>query len=222
MRTLVIASFVVALAAPAAAQPAEGISFRPFGMISGERFAAQDTFTAVFGEPTQVLWGGGLNITQDDQFYLELSASRFKKTGQRAFFSNGQSFGLGIPLTATLTPLEMTAGYRFHRRPSTRGRASVRPARPARFVPYLGGGAGLYKYQETSDFAQAGDDLDVQHVGAIAEGGLEVRLHRIVGVAVDVHYTYVPGILGEGGVSKEAGEKDLGGVAVRFKLVVGR
>jgi hypothetical protein len=223
MKALLAACFVVALAAPALAQPSEGIAFRPFVMVIGQRFAAEETFTAVFDDPTQVMFGGGLSVTQGDQFYLELSASRFKKTGQRAFFSNGRSFGLGIPLTATLTPFEMSAGYRFHRNPApARGRAPVRPARPARFIPYLGAGVGLYRYQETSDFAQTGDDLDTQHVGGIAEGGLEVRLHRWIGVAVDVRYTYVPGILGDGGVSKEAGETNLGGIAARFKLVVGR
>ncbi len=54
------------------------------------------------------------------------------------------------------------------------------------------------------------------------EGGVEIRLHRYVGVAIDVHYTYVPGILGNGGVSKQAGESDLGGIAARVKLIVGR
>jgi hypothetical protein len=41
-------------------------------------------------------------------------------------------------------------------------------------------------------------------------------------MAVDVQYSHVPGILGTGGVSQQAGETDLGGVAARLKLVVGR
>ncbi len=53
-------------------------------------------------------------------------------------------------------------------------------------------------------------------------GGAEFRVHRWVGVSVDVQYTHVPGILGTGGVSQQAGETDLGGVAARFKVVVGR
>ena len=53
-------------------------------------------------------------------------------------------------------------------------------------------------------------------------GGAEFRLHRWVGLGADVQYTHVPGILGLGGVSQQAGENDLGGVAVRVKLVVGR
>ena len=56
----------------------------------------------------------------------------------------------------------------------------------------------------------------------IFEGGVEIRLHRYIGVAVDLRYNYVPGILGEGGISQLADENDLGGIAARVKLVVGR
>jgi hypothetical protein len=220
MKLLASTLIGLALAAPAAAQPAEPMSFRPFLMISEQRFTAVDTFTAVFGQPNQLFWGGGLNITQGDQYYLELTASRFKKTGQRAFRNNGQNFGLGIPLTATLTPLEMTGGYRFHPRPKSR--FPVRPQRPSRFIPYLGAGIGLYQYKEASDFAEAGENVDTRHVGFVLEGGVEVRLHRWIGVAGDVRYTHIPGILGSGGLSKDVGEPDLGGIAGRLKVVVGR
>jgi hypothetical protein len=222
MKTLLAALFIVAAAMPAAAQTDQGMQLRPFGMFSVERMNAEQTFKAIFGQSNEIFWGGGLNITEDDQVYLELTASRFKKTGQRAFFNNGQAFGLGIPLTTTITPFEITAGYRFHRRLPPRTRAVFRPGGPARFIPYLGGGVGLYRYKETSDFAVSGDDVDTQHVGVIVEGGLEVRLQRWVGLAGEVRYTRVPGILGNGGVSKEAGENDLGGIAVRVKLVVGK
>jgi hypothetical protein len=37
-----------------------------------------------------------------------------------------------------------------------------------------------------------------------------------------VQYTHVPGIIGSGGVSQDAGESDLGGVAARFRVVFGR
>src|SRR5262249_48771150 len=151
MRTRLAALFVLALAAPAAAQTDQGLSLRPFVMFSDQRFVATQTFKAAFGQANQLFWGGGLNITQDDQFYLELSASQFKKTGQRAFYANGEAFGLGIPLTATLTPLELSGGYRFHRKPPPpiRGRVPP-PPQPARFIPYAGAGVGFYKYKETS------------------------------------------------------------------------
>jgi hypothetical protein len=44
----------------------------------------------------------------------------------------------------------------------------------------------------------------------------------LVGIAGDVQYTRVPGILGKGGISKDAGENDLGGISVRLRVTVGR
>jgi opacity protein-like surface antigen len=208
--TLSLVLFTLALAAPAAAQtqdPPE-LSIRPFALGTIESFAAADTFDAVFGRTYQPFLGGGVQLVSAEGYYLELAASRFKKTGQRAFISNGQKFQLGIPLTATITPLEATAGYRYRLTPRIR--------------PYAGAGAGLYLYKETSGFNEAGEDVDTRHAGFVVNGGAEFRVHRWVGIDVDVQYTRVTGILGKGGVSLQAGENDLGGVAGRLKLVVGR
>ena len=86
----------------------------------------------------------------------------------------------------------------------------------------VGAGLGSYGYRETSEFSDAGENVDTRHSGTVLNGGAEFRLHRWVGLGADVQYTHVPGILGLGGVSQQAGENDLGGVAVRVKLVVGR
>src|ERR1019366_3351817 len=107
----------------------------------------------------------------------------------------------------TITPLELTGGYRFHFWP--------------RVHPYVAGGIGSYGDTETSRFADAGDDVSVRHTGYLANAGAEFRLHRWVGLGVDVQYSHVPGILGQGGISQQAGESDLGGVAARVKLLVG-
>ena len=219
--------FAAALAAPASAQrppqppprrapapppppPSPPISFRPFVFGTEQSFAAIDTFEAVFGHSYAPFFGGGLQVMFRDRVYVELSASRFKQTGQRAFRSGSQSFGLGIPLTATITPLEVTGGYRFRLRSLPRVR------------PYVAAGFGSFSYKETSEFADAGENVDTRHSGAVLNGGAEFRLHRWVGLGTDVQYTHVPGILGQGGVSQQAGEDDLGGVAVRFKLIIGR
>jgi len=195
-------------AAPAAAQDDEGLSFRPFVMVSQQRFAAEQTFNAAFDTRSETFFGGGLNITQDNRFYLDVSASHFSQTGQRAFLNNGQAFRVGIPLKVEMTPVEFTAGYRF--------------LQWRRVIPYLGAGAGLYKYKESSPFSTADENVDAHHAGAIFEGGVELRLHRWFGIGADVHYTYVPGILGSAGLSQQANEKDLGGIAARFRAVVGK
>lgn len=200
----------LALAAPAAAQDPPSVSIRPFVMATEQSFAAITSFDATFGKSAFPFFGGGVQVVVMDGFFVEATASRFRQTGQRAYLSGGKSFQLGIPLTATITPLEISAGYRF------------RVPQLPRVRPYAAIGYASYAYTETSDFAEPGDNVDTKHGGYLVNGGAEFRLHRWVGLAVDVQYTRVPGILGNGGVSQQAGESDLGGLAGRLKLVVGR
>jgi Outer membrane protein beta-barrel domain len=236
MRTstvILLCLFFGTLAKPAAAQsgshwydaPADvpQITLRPFLDVSAEAFTASRTFDAVFGSRSAPFWGGGLQVVAGHgRFYGEVGASRLlKKNGQlvgtRAFVTDGVAYQLGIPLRATIRPIEVVGGYRFNVSP--------------RLVPYVGAGAGHYHYTEQSDFADASENVDVSHVGAIFQAGAEIRVHRWIGVAADAHYTHVPDILGVNGVSQQfavqagsnaAREKDLGGWAVRLKVVVGR
>lgn len=206
---LAMVTALVALAASAAsAQDEPSLSIRPFVFGSVQAFSAADSFDALFDRSYGSFFGGGAQVVFHGQYFAELTASRFKETGQRAFISNGQKFQLGIPLTATLTPFEITGGYRFKLSPKLR--------------PYVAAGVGFYHYQETSSFNAAGEDVDVNHAGFVANGGADFRLTSWISIGADVQYTHVPGILGSGGVSQQAGESDLGGVAGRLKLIVGR
>jgi hypothetical protein len=191
-------------------EPDPPFSFRPFVMGSEEAFAAVETFKGIFGQSHEPFFGGGLQAVFHGKYYVEVNASRFSKTGQRAFRNNGQTFGLGIPLTATITPLEVLAGYRF------------KPRQMPRVRPYVAGGLAYYSYKETSDFVDASDNVDTQHAGLALQGGVEFRLQRWIGLSGDVEYTHVTGIIGAAGISKDAGESDLGGVAARFRLILGR
>jgi hypothetical protein len=210
VKSIVLVILGLALAAPLSAQEPPALSIRPFVMATEQSFAAVDTFNAVFGKTYFPFFGGGAQVVIHDRFFAEISASRFRQTGERAFLSGGKPFTLGIPLTATITPLEIVGGYRFRLRSLPRVR------------PYASAGFGSYAYQETSSFAEAGDDVDTRHSGYVVNGGAEFRLQRWVGLAVDVQYSHVSGIIGNAGVSQQAGENNLGGVAARFKLVVGR
>jgi outer membrane protein W len=210
VKTTVLLLIGLACSAPVAAQAPPPLSIRPFVMATEQSFAAVDSFDATFGKSTFPFFGGGVQVVVHDAFVVELTASQFKQDGQRAYISAGKSYPLGIPLTATITPLEFTAGYRFRLRSLPRVR------------PYVAAGVGSYGYTETSSFANAGDDVDTRHAGFVMNGGAEFRLSRWIGVAADVAYSHVSGILGQGGVSQQAGESDLGGVAARFKFVVGR
>jgi opacity protein-like surface antigen len=195
-------------AAPARPQPAAAI--RPFFLATGQAFSASTTFDAGFGSAFQPFWGGGVEVTLRNGVYFDVAVSRFRKTGDRAFYFNTQTFNLGIPMTVTVTPVEFSGGYRFHLR--------TRPW----LVPYAGAGVGTYGYKEVSDFSDTGEDLNERHAGYLVVGGAEFRVHRWVGLGVDAQYTHVPGILGTGGISAQVGESDLGGFAARFRVIVGK
>jgi len=183
-------------------------SARAVGLVSVQGFSAQQTFNGIFGSAVAPFWGGGAQIVLPGGVYAEVNVSRFRKEGERAFLLNGEATRLGLPLTATITPVEVTGGYRF--------RLRKHPG----IVPYLGAGVGSYDYHETSDAAE--DDVSTRHAGLLAVVGVEYRVQRWIGVTVDVQYTHIPGILGSGGISEQAKETDLGGTAARFRIVVGR
>jgi opacity protein-like surface antigen len=214
MRPLLALCLLIGLAAPLAAQPsrvtqaqADAFSIRGEGFFAGQWFAASQTFDAAFGSNFGPFYGGGV-VMEERGIFFEVTGSHFSKTGQRAFVSGGQTYPLGIPLTASVTPFEFTFGYRFRRRQP--------------IMPYLGAGVGAYSYSETSPSSAAGEDVDAHHAGYLVVGGAEFRIHRLIGIAADVQYTGIPGILGNAGLSKAFGETNLGGTAFHIKVLVGK
>jgi hypothetical protein len=204
MKTLGAFLVVLALAAPASAQ----VSVRPFFVVAGEQMSAKTSFDAIFGQSFEPFLGGGASLVLPHGVWADVSISRFEKTGQRAFDNGGQVFRLGIPLTIAITPIEASGGYRFRTSP--------------RLWTYVGAGVGSYGYDESSADATATDNLSARHVGYLALGGVEGRVQKWISLAADVQFTHVPGILGTAGVSKDLGDNDLGGIAVRFRVLVGK
>jgi opacity protein-like surface antigen len=205
---LAVASPSAAQTSAASTEPAFGI--RLFGLATSQRFAAQETFNASFGSARGTFWGAGAEVDLRVGLFADVAVSRFNETGQTAFIFNGQAFPLGIPLTATITPVEFTAGYRLRLGP----RAPV--------TPYAGVGVGSYHYQENSDFSDPTDNVDTTKAGLLAVVGAEVRVRRWLSVSADVQDTRITGILGTSGLSQQTGEDDLGGVAARFRILVGQ
>jgi len=206
---LLSASPLFAQARPSAAAD-DHPTFAPRGFVefSRQQFTAQDTFETIFGDAGGSFRGGGLDLVLARNFFVEISESRFKETGQRVFRSEGTNFPLGIPLTATVTPLEVMGGIRI--------------LKWRHVIPYAGAGLGSFKYEESSAFDTDAEHVDVRKNGFVLTGGVEWRLFRWVGVTGDFHYSHVNGIIGTAGISKEFNEDDLGGSAVRFRVVVGR
>lgn len=188
---------------------ANRLQIRAFGSAGTTWFTASSTFKAVLGTGSGQDFGGGLNLTQGPG-YLEIGARRFSKSGERAFVgSDGQVFALGIPAKVTMTPLDVTAGWRF------------RP-RFGRVIPHIGLGYTRMKYEETSDFAAEGENFSGSFNGFHVLGGAEVRVARWVGFGTEVVWTSVADAIGEGGASKAFDENNLGGTSIRVKLILGR
>lgn len=198
---------------PATAQTQ--ISLRGFGDLGLTRFTAGESFDAILGSASGVVFGGGAEAVFPSGAFAGIRASRFRKTGERVAIVDGERFGLGIPATITVTPLQVTGGYRFNRLTRTR--------RPSRVVPFAGGGIGWYRLTETSDFATDAENVSGWHIGVHALGGAEVRLTPLVGIAGEAQWSIVPGALGDdaNGVSQLFDESDLGGLTLRVKLVLG-
>ena len=208
MKRLTLAACLVLAASPADAQ----VNLRPFVLFAYDHFTASKTFDINFESTTAPVWGGGVDVVIHRRFFVDLTISHMSKTGQQAYFdkNTGEAFRLSIPLRVTSTPVEIAAGYR------------VRLKTSRRLIPYVGAGVGSYSFHQTADFAAAGDDVDVRHVGFLLLTGAEFRVSRWMGITGDAHYTHVPGILGQAGISKDVGESDFGGIAARVRVMLGR
>jgi len=181
---------------------------RGFVLFSRQQFQAEKTFEAIFDDASGSFRGFGADLVLARNVFVEIGWSRFEKTGERVFLFNNTVNKLGIPLTITLRPFEFSGGYRV----------TVWP----RVIPYGGIGVASVRYEETSDFAATGDDVSVSGSGVVFLGGAEVRLARFIGVSADIHHSSLGDMIGKGGISKEYGEDNLGGTAVRFRIIIGR
>jgi opacity protein-like surface antigen len=179
--------------------------------VGAAMFTASDSFEAIFGTATGTVFGGGGEVILPQQVFASVRASRFQRSGERAFLFEGETFGLGVDTTVRVTPIEVTGGYRFG--DLTR-----------RFVPYVGAGMGWHRYQETSEFADDDENVTETFQGYHLLGGAEFRITRWFGVGGEFQWTTVPDALGQdpNGVSAAFEETNLGGTAFRVRFVVGR
>jgi opacity protein-like surface antigen len=185
------------------------ISFRGFGDVGLTVFNATQSFKAILDKPSGPVFGGGVELGEG-QFFLSLGAQRFRRTGHRVFVFENEVFPLNVSDTITVTPLELTGGYRF--------RAS------GRFIPYAGVGGSWVKFEETSAQSTEADDVHETHAGYHLLGGVEVPMTGWLAAAVDAQWSSVPNALGNSpsSVASLYDEHDVGGFTLRAKIVVGR
>ena len=196
--------------APTRPPTRQPLAIRGFGDLGIIRFAAGEAFDATLGSPSGVFFGGGVEVVLPQQWFVGLRLSHFDKSGERVFVQDNETFPLGIDMKVGITPIEVSAGYRFR----SGGRT---------LIPYLGGGIGWHKYTETSDFADAGENVKETFTGYHLLGGAEYRMGRMLAIAGEAQWTTIPDALT--GVSSAAdafGESNLGGIGFRVRFVVGR
>jgi len=196
---------------PAAAPRSRAIEIGGYAMFGQINFTAKESFDAIIGDPAGPLLGGGAHVGLPfGGLFVEVGGWKFNDDGERAFVSNGQIVSLGIPVEITLTPIEISGGWRF------------RFNKIPRLLPYAAGGFSSYGYKETSQFAATTEDLEERFNGYHILGGAEVKLLRWLGIAGEVAWTTIPDSIGEAGVSAAFNETDLGGTSFRLKITVGR
>ena len=191
---------------------------RGFGDAGATIFSATQSFKAILGRPSGPIFGGGIELIQPPHWFLSVAASRFRRSGHRVFVFEDQVFPLNVPAEITVTPLELTFGYRFaSSRP--RARTTVRAV-----VPYVGGGIGRHRFEETSAHSTEGDDVRQTSTGYHMLGGVEIPVTSWLAAAPEAQWTSVPNALGKDlhGVSDVYDEHNLGGITLRVKVVVGR
>ena len=214
---------VIAMASTAQAQDSRAARPRPqressglgldlFGGAGASWPAAQKSFEAVELPSTPIDFGGGARVTGLWRgMFVQVSAARWRDTGERAFVdSDGAAFPLGIPLHVKATFMDGTLGVK---RAISEGGLT--------YFLYVGGGAGVVRYSESSPFAEAGEDLEVSEVSYHALAGVEVPFMRRLAAVVETKYRYVPHLFGDGGTSAVFSEDSFGGFNVAVGLRIG-
>ena len=207
--------FLVSSVPPCQAQ--NRIAIRGFADAGLTIFTATQSFDAILGTPAGAVFGGGVEVGLTRNVFLSLAASRFRRTGQRVFVFQNEVFKLNEPDTITVTPLQLSAAYRFQGRPN--------PAtRPARFTPYAGGGIGWYRLSETSPHSTSDEDVTTTHAGYHVLAGVETPFRRWMAAAVDAQWARVPNAFGDSAASVASlyDEHDLGGFSLTVRIILGQ
>lgn len=200
-----LAGLVLALVLPGGTATAGELAAEVTGGYLG--LTASRSAEAVFESSGGFSWGGAARYTITKGIFVSAGVRTFSKEGERVFVArpNGEVARLGFPLSVRITPVFLTAGYRF------RDGKTV--------VPYAGLGASITSFSEESSVAGRPYDVSRTKAGFHLVGGAEVGRGRFR-FGAEVGWSTVPNAVGFGGVSAVYKEDDLGGWSVVGKVVV--
>jgi hypothetical protein len=210
--SLLACAIVVMSATSAFAQTVpqgDGVGVRAFFLVDRVAMNAAESFKATLDSSSLTGFGGGVDVTRLWKGLFARGAfSRLSGDGERVVVVDGDAVPLGFPLEVQMTPLELGGGWRQALDPSRRSEA------------YAGAGWLRLHYQETSQGtgADPSENIDESFNGTVFFGGVDFDLSKGFMVGFEAQYRSVPDAIGEGGVSKEFDETNLGGFAIRFVI----
>lgn len=191
----------------AAARGNSRLMVRGFGHGGGMLFSASDSFETILGRPVNSMYGAGAQVVLPSGIFVQGSIDRFRHTGTRALVTGSQVFTVAVPNRVTLTPMQLTVGYRTYNLPKV--------------ATYAGGGVGWHKFQEDSPSSPGSASFSQRKMGYHVLAGVEMPLLRFIWIAGEAQWATVPKALGETGVSAVFDEHDLGGTTFRVKFLLG-
>ena len=182
------------------------IGVRLFGAADVEQMFAKQSFAATLGTSRLLGFGAGVDVVNlaGGGLFFRAAMSVMGKNGTR---STG-TISSGFALQVRMLPIDFGLGWRFNH--VTRGN---------RVTPFVGGGALLLHYSETSPAGDSTDTISATFKGFEGFGGVDLLLGNSITVAPEVDYRSLPGAIGTGGLSQVFNETNLGGIA--FRVTVG-
>jgi hypothetical protein len=201
-------AIVIVTFTPTAA-PAQGrIGISGYGVVGNVRLDADRTFDAVAGSSGALFLGGGVQLTRLwNELFVDVAFSQLKVNGERvAVGEDGAVQPIGIPLQVRMRPFDLAIGWRTQYR---------------RFSIYGGGGVSRLMYKETSDGAQAREDVTTSSTGPLILAGIDVKTSHVLRIGGELRYRHIGGILGEGGASAIFREGSAGGLSAGLRVSVG-
>jgi hypothetical protein len=168
---------------------------------------APHTAKALFGSSDGLTFGGALRYSVWRGVFVSAGMRTFSKDGERVYLTapGAAVQKLGFPISVKLTPILLSAGYRF--------------VHWKWVVPYASVGAALTSYSEKSTVAGEAFDQDFSKTGFVGAAGVEIG-HGLLRGGVELGYSTVSSAVGFAGVSKVYGEDDIGGFHAVGKVIL--
>jgi opacity protein-like surface antigen len=198
--------FCLGMTPPAMAQRLALRGTLTYGSLN---FTASDTFESALGDSSAPIFTAGGQLLFPNGVFVEVTIGRLEEDGERVIVDgSGQLVNTAQPLVVKVRPIEFTGGWRYA------GWSNV--------APYAGAGYTAFRFQELSEFAGPGENIDERFNGYHVMGGLEYLPKRWLAIGGEVAWTSVPDAIGERGRSAFFDETNLGGTTLRVKLTLGQ